>query len=307
MIVAGLRWFLGINVLLLLGMAMFQGWPAAAAAFYVLAAAILLPPLGIRLGAYVTPVRRPWIALASGFAFCIVGAAMTPAPVRTQEMAAAIASPSSRNAVTTTVQTRPTQSPSEKQAAPTAKKPEMVDLRAKISPGAAMLIQGEGWDKTIQKWGGKWIQKINMLMPRVAMYAAKSPDCDYVEIVGLSDRSAIGQSAVFFVDCRNRQRFYVSEADLGSAAAPISKNAKTAGISDDVAITACIEQVKDQLKFPLSFDRHVLSTKVYRSPYGNISVYFTFSAKNALGGSTPQHARCAVDDTGIYPAEISAR
>ena len=58
---------------------------------------------------------------------------------------------------------------------------------------------------------------------------------------------------------------------------------------------------------PLSFERHRLSTKVYRSPYGNIAVDFNFSAKNQLGGSIPQHARCVIDDTGIHPAEISAQ
>lgn len=144
-------------------------------------------------------------------------------------------------------------------------------------------------------------------MPKVAEKIARSPECDYVEVIGISNRSTVRQNAVFYVDCRNHERFYVSETELGSIAAPASKNAKTAGIIDAVAITACVEQVKDQLKLPLSFDRHVLSTKVYRSPYGNISVDFDFTAKNALGGSIPQHARCAIDDTGIYPAEISAR
>jgi len=72
MIVAGLRWFLGLNVLLLLGAALFEGWPAAAAALYVLAAAILLPPTGARLSTYLRPLERPWIALVAGFVFCIV-------------------------------------------------------------------------------------------------------------------------------------------------------------------------------------------------------------------------------------------
>lgn len=308
MIVAGLRWFLGLNVLLLLGAALFEGWPAAAAALYVLAAAILLPPIGARLSTYLRPLERPWIALVAGFVFCIVGAAMTPVSTKTEgKVVAATPSVHSNKPTDVASQARPAPAQPPKQVAEPAKKPEVVDIRTKIHPDAAAPIQGPSWAKTIQDWGDDWIRRINAALPRVAEKIARSPACDYVEVIGISNRSTVRQNAIFYVDCRNRERFYVSEAELGSAAAPASKNAKTAGIIDAVAITACVEQVKDQLKLPLSFDRHVLSTKVYRSPYGNISVDFDFTAKNALGGSIPQHARCAIDDTGIYPAEISAR
>lgn len=310
MIATAFRWFLGLNTLLVLVAGLFEGWPAAAVGALALSSAILLPPTGARLSQYVTPIGRPWVAVTAGLVVCIVGMVLLAVQTKPQSSVAS-SLPKQNPAAVPPAQSAapaPSKQTSPKQAqAPEAKKPEVVDIRSKIDPAAAAPIQGPSWTKTIQEWGDDWIRRINIALPKVAERIARSPDCDYVEIIGVSSRSTPRQNVIFYVDCRNLQRFYVSETELGSATAPVSKNAKTAGISDAVAITACVNQVKDQLKLPLSFDRHVLSSKIYRSPYGHISIEFDFSAKNQLGGVIPQHARCVIDDTGISPAEISAR
>lgn len=178
-------------------------------------------------------------------------------------------------------------------------------MSKKISPDAVFLIEGDGWDKTRREWGSAGVKRINAAMPKAAEKVAQSASCDYVEIVGLSDRGKPKKQAVFYVDCKNGQRFYVSEDDLKSDAGVVSKNAKTAAISDVTAITACEDSVKSQLNFPSTFDRDLLNTSVYRAPTGNIAVMFTFQAKNALGVELPQRAKCVIDDTGLEPAQIS--
>lgn len=308
MIVAGLRWFLGINAVLFLVVSLLSGWPAGAAAMYLAAAAVLLPPFSGRVIAHLGFLSRPWVAFVSGFALIIAGLAMSPLPTKPKEVADQVAPPSVSPSAAKKApdpQPSPVPPPSKPIGTPAAK-PAQTDVRSKIAQYAVVPIQGSGWTKTIQEWGDDWIRRINLAMPRVAEHVAKSPTCDVVETVGISSRSTPRQSAVFYVDCRNNERFYVAEAELGGAA-PTSKNSQTARISDDSAIVACVDQVKEQLTVPLSFERHRLSTKVYRSPYGNIAVDFNFSVKNQLGGSIPQHARCVIDDTGIHPAEISAQ
>lgn len=175
----------------------------------------------------------------------------------------------------------------------------------RVADGAVMLIEGEGWDRTRREWGAAGIRRINAAMPLAAERVARSPECDVVEMVGLSDRSKPPSDIVLYLDCGNGKRFYVSDDELTSAAPAVSKNAQTAAISDTAAVRACEDSVKAQLNFPSTFDRDLLNTSVYRPDGGNIAVMFTFQAKNALGVELPQRARCVLDDQGIHPAEIS--
>jgi hypothetical protein len=165
-----------------------------------------------------------------------------------------------------------------------------------------------GYPKTFAKWGAAAVKEINGLRKRAAFLVATNPACDQVDISDLSDeRSAPGKTIVIFVDCRNHQRFYLTEAEIKEGAKPVSKNQKTAMISDETALTACEAQVKAALQYPSSFDRSLLNTSVFRSPYGNMAVEFDFEAMNGFGNVVPQFGRCVIDDQGIHPAEISAR
>lgn len=176
---------------------------------------------------------------------------------------------------------------------------------SKISADAIDPITKDGYPDVFAAWGDVGIKRINALMPKAAQKAAESAECDRVEYVGYSDRSTPRKTVVLYVDCANKKRLFLSEAELQTKAVPVSKEAKTAAYSDAKLIATCEESVKSQLKYPLTFNRSWTSTGVYRAPGGNIMVMFTFEAKNALGATLPQKARCAVDDRGMDPAEIT--
>ena len=295
-----LRWVLGLFLGFTALGALFAG---SFIAFLLMAVGVLviIPPSGAWIGRFIAPVARHGAAIGIGFVCFFAGLAMAVINSEPTKPAAAATATAAKPATPSAAPTAPT--PAAAPAAPAA--PAQVDVSTKISPDAVFLIEGEGWDKTRREWGSAGIKRINAAMPKAAEKVAQSSSCDYVELVGLSDRGKPKQQAVFYVDCKNGQRFYVSEDDLKSDAGVVSKNAKTAAISDSTAIKACEDSVKSQLNFPSTFDRDLLNTSVYRAPTGNIAVQFTFQAKNALGAELPQRARCVIDDTGIEPAQIS--
>ncbi|MGO1069619.1 hypothetical protein [Lysobacter sp. CA199] len=88
----------------------------------------------------------------------------------------------------------------------------------KVIPDSSFYVRGEGWEKTKAKWGEDGVARINELMPKAALKAAESPECDHVEIAGISDqRSEPGVEIVYYVDCRNEHREYVSERDIAES------------------------------------------------------------------------------------------
>ncbi|MBH1745992.1 hypothetical protein I5V28_09185 [Stenotrophomonas maltophilia] len=295
-----LRWVLGLFLGFTALGALFAG---SFIAFLLMAVGVLviIPPSGAWIGRFIAPVSRHGAAIGIGLVCFFAGLAMAVITSEPTKPAAVATATTGKPATPPVAPAAPTPAPAP--AAPAA--PAQVDVSRKISPDAVFLIEGEGWDKTRREWGSAGIERINAAMPKAAEKVAQSSSCDYVELVGLSDRGKPKQQAVFYVDCKNGQRFYVSEDDLKSDAGVVSKNAKTAAISDSTAIKACEDSVKSQLNFPLTFDRDLLNTSVYRAPTGNIAVQFTFQAKNALGAELPQRARCVIDDTGIEPAQIS--
>lgn len=175
----------------------------------------------------------------------------------------------------------------------------------KVSADAIFPITRADYPGVYAAWGDTGISRINALMPKAAQKAAESTDCDRVEFVGYSDRSTPRRTVVLYVDCANKKRFLISEAEMQSKAAPVSKEAKTAGFSDARLIEACEQSVRSQLKYPLTFSRSWTSTGVYRAPGGNVLVMFSFESKNALGATLLKKVRCAVDDQGMSPAEIT--
>lgn len=292
------RWIAG-GVVLLLAVAAFI-WGSVFAGIMLLAGGVLLvPPLGDLL-AYAAK-RRPTgdgPSIAFGVIFAVIGLFLVfPSAEQSSDTPEEVANGGEPEA------TKP----------PSTSEPQEVygtglTTEDKIGPYAVMPIEGEGWSKTRAAWGESWIKRINEVMPLAARKVAESDECDVVDLVGLSEnRSVPRQHFEFYVDCLNGKRFYVSEDDAKSAENVVSKNAKTAGITDGDAISACEQNVQSQLHYPSTFDRHVLATSVYRAPTGNIAVEFDFDAKNGLGAELPHHARCVIDDRGIHPAEISSR
>lgn len=177
----------------------------------------------------------------------------------------------------------------------------------KASADAIVPITKDGYPDVYAAWGDAGIRRINALMPKAAQKAAESPECDLVEYVGYSERSTPRKAVVLYVDCKNRKRFFLSEADILAKAVARSKEGKTARYSDETALRACEDDVKGRMTYPLTFKRRWTATSVYRAPGGNIVVEFVFDAKNRLGAELPHKARCVIDDQGMRPAEITVR
>lgn len=89
------------------------------------------------------------------------------------------------------------------------------ELDGKIDSLAVASMDRKNWPRLYATWGEAAVERLNGLQPLIARKAASSPNCDRVEYVGYSEsRSLPKQEAIFFVDCRNAQRLYISEKDL---------------------------------------------------------------------------------------------
>jgi hypothetical protein len=168
-------------------------------------------------------------------------------------------------------------------------------LSEKIDPDAVSPITKEEFPKLYSVFGKKGLNRINRLMPLVARKAAESPLCDKVVYVGVSDRSFGAGEIIFFVDCQNHERFYISERDLSVNAAAVSQSERAAEMSDASAISLAESAVKIKLQSPLSFEKKFATTSVLRhNTTGSISVDFDFTSQNGLGLRVPGHARCII-------------
>ena len=160
--------------------------------------------------------------------------------------------------------------------------------------GIVVPYSQKNMPKLYANWGGEWVKKINAMMPKVVAKVANNPKCDTPEIVELSDnRSRVKKEAVFFVDCKNGERFYVSQNELVQDQ-PLKPESEQLKGEPHMYIQACRESVKNHLQFPSSFDDEILSTTARKTPSGNIEVVMPFTAKNALGIEIPQTARCLI-------------
>lgn len=176
----------------------------------------------------------------------------------------------------------------------------------KISSYAVTKITQNGYPKLYAQWGGDWVNKINSMTPKAAEVIAQNPSCDKVDLVDIStERSVARKKIVFYGDCINGQRFYVSDIEIAAGAPVQSKQDKTAGISDAAALEACVTSVKNRLNYPSTFSQSIFSSGVYRAPTGNLVAEFDFKAKNAFNLELKHHVRCVIDDQGLHEPEIT--
>lgn len=167
-------------------------------------------------------------------------------------------------------------------------------------------ITKKDYPKTYARWGGKWIGDINTLMPIAVARVASNSKCDTPVNADLSDnRSTPKKEAVFYVDCSNGERFYVSQNELSGTDEIVSESNKLLGEPRQY-IEPCRMMIKSQLSYPSSFDEE-FGTTAYKGSSGNMVVEIRFTAKNQLGGELPQAARCVFGTSGENEAIISNR
>jgi len=152
--------------------------------------------------------------------------------------------------------------------------------------------------KLYQRWGKSGIAKINELIPKAARLIAKESSCDRVELVEVSDSKSKPRSKiVFFADCTNGKRFYVSEDDIKNQAHVTAVQDKQ--IDEAAAINLCDVAIKQQLVNPSTFRGHVLDTGTFLGITENIVVTRGFTAKNNAGMEIEYRARCIITDTDV--------
>ena len=167
-----------------------------------------------------------------------------------------------------------------------------------IAPYAVEVMNKKDFPKVYAKYGDKYISQVNKLAPEIAKYAAKQTQCDRVEMVTFSDSKSSKQEKVWFVDCANKERLYISENQLKSGEA-IKSNAQKAQEYDYLPLMEiCGQLIQSQLKFPSTYDEAWLGREQGISPTGTFWVRIPFEAKNAMGNKLPQVGECTDEGKG---------
>lgn len=150
------------------------------------------------------------------------------------------------------------------------------------------------YPKLYKQWGEKAVKEMNGYLPRIAEHVARENSCDAVESVDISDARSNpkAKQMVFFVDCRNGKRFFVSTDDLNSGRKSTAEQDKE--IDNSAVISQCDAAIKAQLNHPGTFDPHLLDTATGVNPNGNILVTRGFTAKNGLGMQIDYRAYCVI-------------
>lgn len=173
-------------------------------------------------------------------------------------------------------------------------KVEASDIKSKIAKDAYVDINQKSYPKTYKKWGKKGIDKINSLGPKAAELVAKSRSCDRVEMVELSDAKSIPhKKIVFFVDCKNKERFYVSDADIELGYKVVSVRESFDNIDKSSYYEACLKGIKSQANYPSTVDTSIFNRSIRPSSTGGVLVYMEFSAKNGFGLEQKLIAECS--------------
>ncbi|KKW75752.1 hypothetical protein AAV97_18375 [Acinetobacter sp. Ag2] len=173
------------------------------------------------------------------------------------------------------------------------------ELPKKISEYAYNNYTEDQFPKMYKKWGVEWMSKFSDLEHKAAnKIANENNTCDSIEVVALSEnRSTPKKEAVFFVDCLNGERFYVSQNDLDKSTIIESQSKKA--VSQDMAFDSCQKMIKNNAKYPSSVNFKLLdSTGFTAKTTGNVVVLIGFEAKNALGAILPAKAKCIFTPEG---------
>jgi len=180
---------------------------------------------------------------------------------------------------------------------------------APILDSATAPITKSGSPRTFKTWGAKGVARINKAYIGAAEIASRSSRCDAVSVTGLSfEKSKPPNDIIVFADCKNGERFYVTEAEAAAGSAVASEREGNEAIGESTALFACRDAVKQQLKYPSTMDASLLmGSSTGRAMNGAVQVYFTFEAKNDLGAMLPHEAYCTVDMNGLRIESIKTR
>lgn len=170
-----------------------------------------------------------------------------------------------------------------------------------IAEGAVMPITEKSWPKTCAAWGKAGIERINLLMQPAAEIVASSPGCDRLEILSLSEsRSSPPDTIVFYADCANGKRFYITEEDIALSRKTVSQNDKSKWLSDEQLLEISQQEVRTKVKSPCRFGE----ASVYRAVVGRVVVTVFFSVADGSGLAAQRVAKCYFDGISLKEVEL---
>jgi hypothetical protein len=176
----------------------------------------------------------------------------------------------------------------------------------RITSGALSPYTEQGYPKTVQTYGGRLVE-IEAFRRRAAELAIDSGKCDKVVFSELSDSRSSLADLHFWVECRNKERFYLSEAELKAGAAPASQ--RELAWTKASATDACRAAIKERALMPSEVDvREIIGTSFYEAPTThNVVLNMDFDAKNALGAMMPYTAICHFEPGRVGTIDIAPR
>ncbi|MFW1996909.1 hypothetical protein ACG904_18455 [Acinetobacter guillouiae] len=117
-----------------------------------------------------------------------------------------------------------------------------------FSPLVFTTYNKENFPKAYAQWGDDGIERIKQLeKDAVFKVATENNKCNYLEIAGLSEVKSIpNKEAVVFIDCGNKERFYVSEKDIKNKVFVDLRFNEIKNIGDGLAqCTSLVKQLKN--------------------------------------------------------------
>lgn len=153
--------------------------------------------------------------------------------------------------------------------------------------------KGNGFDKTIDKFGIEGVKKINDLLHKAADLMAKSTECDKLNIVSLSQKST-SENILIYGHCTNGARFNLSEQDINNnTPAETDKQKLQAAVLDLMGY--CDEAIKSQLNYPSTYDKSIWESD-YMIYDDRVKIVNVFTAKNAFNLELKYRANCFFND-----------
>lgn len=186
------------------------------------------------------------------------------------------------------------------------------DAKAKV-PFEPVLMTSSGYPKIYKQLGPAKFDAANSLMSWAALAAANSKQCSEVTDIGVSDKST-RRAVVWFVDCKNSERFMISEAqavavrdqydpnaspEAKAHAAQVAvaepKSARWKNFKEGDAVTACRTLVQSTMANQQSFDTAWTWDSQKDDDTGLVTLQQDFSAQNGFGATINSRYSCVVN------------
>ncbi|GDY37682.1 hypothetical protein [Acidovorax sp. NB1] len=172
-----------------------------------------------------------------------------------------------------------------------------------IAEYAVIPITEKNYPKTYAAWGALGVERINALMQPAAEIVASSPGCDRLELLELSNvRSSPPDNIVFFADCKNGRRFFITESDVAAKRQVVSQNDKSKWLGDQ----QLLEIAQEEIKARLQSDCHFGDSTAYRAVAGRTVVSVEFKTLSGPAPGSRGVAKCYFDGLSLTEVDFIA-